>query len=30
MEDRGVTEALTADRHFREAGFTPLLVDDKG
>ena len=25
MEDEGVTEALTADRHFEQAGFTALL-----
>ncbi len=25
MQDRGVTEALTADRHFEQAGFVPLL-----
>ena len=27
MQDRGITEALTADEHFRQAGFTPLLSD---
>jgi len=25
MEDEGITEALTADRHFEQAGFTALL-----
>lgn len=25
MQDRGLTEALTADRHFEQAGFTILL-----
>lgn len=25
MQDRGLTEALTADRHFEQAGFTVLL-----
>jgi len=25
MQDHGVTEALTADRHFEQAGFVPLL-----
>ena len=25
MQDRGITEALTADEHFRQAGFRPLL-----
>lgn len=25
MQDRGITEALTADRHFEQAGFTVLL-----
>jgi predicted nucleic acid-binding protein len=25
MEERGIREALTADRHFRQAGFRPLL-----
>lgn len=25
MRDRGLTEALTADGHFRQAGFRPLL-----
>ena len=27
MQDRGITEALTADDHFRQAGFIPLLSD---
>ena len=26
MQDQNVTEALTADRHFEQAGFVPLLV----
>ena len=26
MEDRGIKEALTADRHFAQAGFVPLLA----
>ena len=25
MQDRGMTDALTADRHFEQAGFTALL-----
>jgi len=25
MQERGITDALTADRHFEQAGFTPLL-----
>lgn len=25
MEERGITEALTADHHFEQAGFRPLL-----
>jgi len=25
MKDRGITEALTGDRHFEQAGFTALL-----
>jgi predicted nucleic acid-binding protein len=25
MKDRGLTDALTADAHFRQAGFRPLL-----
>lgn len=25
MQEHGVTEALTADRHFEQAGFVPLL-----
>ncbi|MGI9174561.1 MAG: type II toxin-antitoxin system VapC family toxin [Rhodothermales bacterium] len=27
MQDRGITEALSADHHFRQAGFRPLLLD---
>jgi predicted nucleic acid-binding protein len=26
MHDRGIKEALTADKHFAQAGFTPLLA----
>jgi len=26
MQEHGVTEALTADRHFEQAGFVPLLA----
>jgi hypothetical protein len=26
MQDHGITEALTADRHFEQAGFVPLLA----
>lgn len=26
MKERGITEALTYDRHFQQAGFTPLLA----
>ncbi len=26
MEERGLTEVLTADRHFEQAGFRPLLA----
>lgn len=26
MQDRGITEALTADRHFEQAGFVTLLT----
>jgi predicted nucleic acid-binding protein len=26
MQDHGITEALTADRHFEQAGYTPLLA----
>jgi hypothetical protein len=28
MKDRGLTEALTTDDHFRQAGFRALLLDD--
>jgi predicted nucleic acid-binding protein len=28
MLERGLTEALTADEHFRQAGFTALLRED--
>lgn len=27
MADRGLTEALTVDEHFRQAGFRPLLLE---
>ncbi len=27
MEDMGITQALTADEHFRQAGFRPLLLE---
>ena len=27
MKDQGITEALTADTHFRQAGFTALLLE---
>lgn len=27
MQERGLSEALTADRHFRQAGFQALLVE---
>ncbi|MGC1276075.1 MAG: PIN domain-containing protein [Planctomycetaceae bacterium] len=26
MQDRGITDAFTADRHFEQAGFRPLLA----
>jgi uncharacterized protein len=26
MQERGITEALTADRHFEQAGYTALLL----
>jgi predicted nucleic acid-binding protein len=26
MKERGITQALTTDAHFRKAGFSPLLV----
>ncbi len=26
MADRGITDALTGDRHFRQAGFNPVLA----
>ena len=28
MQERGISEALTADRHFVQAGFRALLLDD--
>jgi uncharacterized protein len=28
MAERGLTDALTSDEHFRQAGFRPLLLDD--
>jgi predicted nucleic acid-binding protein len=30
MKERGLTEALTADAHFRQAGFRPLLRRGNG
>lgn len=27
MHERGITDALSADMHFRQAGFRPLLID---
>jgi uncharacterized protein len=27
MQEQGITEALTADEHFRQAGFTAMLVE---
>lgn len=29
MEDYGLTEALTADEHFQQAGFQALLLEEK-
>ncbi len=29
MKRRGIRKALTKDAHFREAGFQPLLMDDR-
>lgn len=29
MQDRGITEALTPDRHFEQAGFRALLCQDE-
>lgn len=28
MKDYALTDALTADDHFRQAGFKPLLLED--
>ncbi|MEZ4571694.1 MAG: hypothetical protein R2849_15445 [Thermomicrobiales bacterium] len=28
MQERGITEALTADRHFVQAGFRALLLEE--
>ena len=28
MQERGITDALTADTHFRQAGFRALLSED--
>jgi predicted nucleic acid-binding protein len=28
MNERGLTEALTADIHFKQAGFRRLLIDN--
>lgn len=30
MQDRRLTDALTADRHFTQAGFRALLLDESG
>lgn len=30
MGERNLRDAATADRHFRQAGFRPLLLDDTG
>lgn len=30
MQDAGMTEALTPDEHFRQAGFRALMLDDPG
>ena len=27
MEDQGITDVLTSDNHFRQAGFRPLMLD---
>lgn len=27
MQERGITDALTSDHHFRQAGFVPLMRD---
>ncbi|HEU4558203.1 MAG TPA: PIN domain-containing protein [Longimicrobium sp.] len=29
MKDRGITAALTTDRHFRQAGFVPLMRSNR-
>lgn len=29
MQERGITEALTTDVHFKQAGFRRLLIDEK-
>lgn len=29
MEEKGISEALTADVHFRQAGFTALLLENQ-
>jgi hypothetical protein len=28
MTERGLTDALTADEHFRQAGFRAVLLED--
>jgi hypothetical protein len=28
MQDAGLTDALTTDEHFRQAGFRALLLED--
>jgi uncharacterized protein len=30
MEDRGIVDILTSDRHFAQAGFRPLLAVEQG
>jgi predicted nucleic acid-binding protein len=27
MQDRGLTDALSADEHFQQAGFRPVLLE---
>lgn len=29
MQDHNLTDALTADKHFQQAGFRPLLLDPR-
>jgi len=28
MRDKGISEALSTDHHFEQAGFRPLLIED--